>query len=455
MTINLPSYPSNYMPLAPDAQDMSFRGNPMSMFAKGGRVGTKPICIRVPKEHTENMARGGLAGQAKKVADAGVHGDTMIIHINRQEYDELLKHWGEPTINPETGMPQFTPFYKQKWFAPVAAIASAALMATGVGAPLGATLLGTLGLEGLAAGSILGASGASIAGNALIGAGVGGLTGGAKGALTGALLGGAGTIGSAALGSLSSGIGNALGGESGSFSNLFSGGAEAAGAVPNPYSSAPGMAEAVGKFGPVIPEGAFTTGGAPAASGSGGIVAGLMKPSFLIPAAVLGAAAFGGGSKNPEADAVQEQAVTDPNLTRRLEATPISRQRLALGAMDPSDYYTYGRRAESMYYGPASTTKTAAVEEESPSIKAAMGGPLSRYVGGPGTGRSDSIDAKLSDGEYVIDAETVALLGDGSSKAGAKRLDQFRANIRKQKGRELAKGKFSPDAKRPEQYLGA
>jgi hypothetical protein len=84
------------------------------------------------------------------------------------------------------------------------------------------------------------------------------------------------------------------------------------------------------------------------------------------------------------------------------------------------------------------------------------GGPLSqqsRAVGGAGTGRSDSISAQLSDGEYVIDAETVALLGDGSSKAGAKRLDQFRANIRKQKGSALAKGKFSPDAKRPEQYL--
>jgi hypothetical protein len=128
---------------------------------------------------------------------------------------------------------------------------------------------------------------------------------------------------------------------------------------------------------------------------------------------------------------------------------------MGLGAMSPTDYYTYGRRPETTYYAPAPATQTAAVEEESPSIKAAMGGPLSRYVGGPGTGRSDSIDAKLSDGEYVIDAETVALLGDGSSKAGAKRLDQFRANIRKQKGRELAKGKFSPDAKRPEQYLGA
>lgn len=74
-------------------------------------------------------------------------------------------------------------------------------------------------------------------------------------------------------------------------------------------------------------------------------------------------------------------------------------------------------------------------------------------VEGPGTGRSDEIDAKLSDGEYVIDAETVALLGDGSSKAGAKKLDQFRVNVRKHKGAELSKGKFSVDAKAPEAYM--
>ena len=461
MTINLPSYPSNYMPLAPDAQDMSFRGNPMSMFAKGGRVGTKPICIRVPKEHTENMAKGGLAGQAKKVADAGVHGDTMIIHINRQEYDELLKHWGEPTINPETGMPQFTPFYKQRWFAPVAAIASAALMATGVGAPLGASLLGTLGMGSLATGSVLGATGASIVGNALIGAGVGGLTGGGRGALIGGLTGGLGTVGSAALGATGNAVaGTGEGGFSGWYDSLT--GAGSAGGVginevrpPNKMDPfMPGDPASVGKFGPVIPEGAFP-GAVPTASASSGALSMLTKPSFLIPAAILGASAFSGGSKNPEADAVQQQENIDPNMTRRLEATPLSRQRMAFGAMSPADYYTYGRRPETTYYGPAPATQTAAAEEESPPIKAAMGGPLSRYIGGPGTGRSDSIDAKLSDGEYVIDAETVALLGDGSSKAGAKRLDQFRANIRKQKGRELAKGKFSPDAKRPEQYLGA
>jgi hypothetical protein len=74
-------------------------------------------------------------------------------------------------------------------------------------------------------------------------------------------------------------------------------------------------------------------------------------------------------------------------------------------------------------------------------------------VNGPGTGRSDDIPAVLSDGEYVIDAETVALLGDGSSKAGAKKLDEMRVKLRKHKGRNLAKGKFSVNAKRPEKYL--
>jgi hypothetical protein len=86
---------------------------------------------------------------------------------------------------------------------------------------------------------------------------------------------------------------------------------------------------------------------------------------------------------------------------------------------------------------------------------AAKGGTSSnsRAVKGPGTGRSDDIPALLSDGEYVIDAETVAMLGDGSSEAGAKRLDDFRVSIRKHKGRNLAKGEFSANAKRPENYL--
>jgi len=72
---------------------------------------------------------------------------------------------------------------------------------------------------------------------------------------------------------------------------------------------------------------------------------------------------------------------------------------------------------------------------------------------GQGDGRSDHVNAKLSPGEYVIDAETVALLGNGNNEAGARALDKFREAIRQQKGRALARGDFSPDAKDPEAYL--
>jgi hypothetical protein len=74
-------------------------------------------------------------------------------------------------------------------------------------------------------------------------------------------------------------------------------------------------------------------------------------------------------------------------------------------------------------------------------------------VNGPGSGRSDDIPAMLSDGEYVMDAETVALLGDGSPQEGADRLDKFRKNVRQHKARKLAKGEFSDNAKSPEHYL--
>jgi hypothetical protein len=80
-------------------------------------------------------------------------------------------------------------------------------------------------------------------------------------------------------------------------------------------------------------------------------------------------------------------------------------------------------------------------------------GEVARLVRGGGTGRDDTVNARLSDGEYVMDAETVALLGDGSTQAGAKRLDEFRAQVRRHKGRALARGKFSPNAKSLAAYM--
>ncbi len=106
--------------------------------------------------------------------------------------------------------------------------------------------------------------------------------------------------------------------------------------------------------------------------------------------------------------------------------------------------------------GGAYNVESQVVPATAPPPGMAQGGALSavaRFARGAGTGRSDEIDAKLSDGEYVMDAETVAMLGDGSSKAGAQRLDQMRKQIRSHKGKAMAKGKFSPNAKSPLSYI--
>lgn len=68
---------------------------------------------------------------------------------------------------------------------------------------------------------------------------------------------------------------------------------------------------------------------------------------------------------------------------------------------------------------------------------------------GRGDGRSDHIKAVLSPGEFVADAETVSLLGNGDNDAGARGMEAIRQEIRKHKGKALAKGKFSPNAQSP------
>jgi hypothetical protein len=73
-------------------------------------------------------------------------------------------------------------------------------------------------------------------------------------------------------------------------------------------------------------------------------------------------------------------------------------------------------------------------------------------VHGPGDGQSDDIPAMLADGEYVIDAETVAQIGNGSTKAGAQALDKFRENIRAHK-RSAPVNKIPPKTKALTSYL--
>lgn len=90
-------------------------------------------------------------------------------------------------------------------------------------------------------------------------------------------------------------------------------------------------------------------------------------------------------------------------------------------------------------------------------LKLASGG-MPRFLSGGGDGMSDSIHAsiggsqpaRLADGEFVIPADVVSHLGNGSSKAGAKRLYKMMDKVRvartgrKQQGKQINPMKYMP-----------
>jgi hypothetical protein len=74
------------------------------------------------------------------------------------------------------------------------------------------------------------------------------------------------------------------------------------------------------------------------------------------------------------------------------------------------------------------------------------------YVNGKGDGTSDSIPAMLANGEFVIPADVVSSLGNGSNDSGAKVLDEFLKTIRTHK-RNVDPKKLPPDSKGALGYL--
>jgi hypothetical protein len=74
------------------------------------------------------------------------------------------------------------------------------------------------------------------------------------------------------------------------------------------------------------------------------------------------------------------------------------------------------------------------------------------YVKGKGDGTSDSIPAMLANGEFVIPADVVSSLGNGSNDSGAKILSEFLKTIREHKRRADSR-KLPPDSKGALEYL--
>ena len=80
------------------------------------------------------------------------------------------------------------------------------------------------------------------------------------------------------------------------------------------------------------------------------------------------------------------------------------------------------------------------------------GGMHNRYVQGDGDGTSDDVPAMLANGEFVIPADVVSSLGNGSNDSGAKVLDHFLETIRLHKQAHDPK-QLPPDSKGALAYL--
>ncbi len=92
-------------------------------------------------------------------------------------------------------------------------------------------------------------------------------------------------------------------------------------------------------------------------------------------------------------------------------------------------------------------------KDTNPAVKYGASGGSGRYLEGSTGGQDDSIDAKLSDGEFVLSADVVSDLGDGNNKAGAKKLDMFMKSVRKHKDSKRYKNGLPPKAKSLGSYM--
>jgi hypothetical protein len=361
-------------------------------------------------------AKGGLHDAAKAVRGAGRHGDSRLVHVNNEEFAKLKADYGEPTINPETGMPEFFIGKLLKSILPIAVS-----FIPGIG-PIAGPALG-----------------------AAMGAGMGALDGGGlKGAILGGITGGLGAGGMGSVGSIGAGLGKTA---ASAATNTVASTAKNAlvdaglkGALQSMTPGTPSESEAAARL--------TAIGGTPAAMAptSASLVA-TKKPDFWNESPL--------GIKNKYAIPLGLGAAALYDVLRKKDDEPMPSQSEFFGSSFNGGGGGGGFRLASTGPG-ASSSGGAAKEYSDKYFKGfAEGGDVEGTfaVRGPGSGRSDEIPAMLSDGEYIIDAETVSLLGDGSSKAGAKRLDDFRVQIRKEKGRKLAKGKISHDAKRPDKYM--
>ena len=386
---------------------------------------------------------------AQNLASQGRYGDSTLVHMTPQEVGGLQalarSHGTTLTTNPNTGLPEA---FNLRGLLPALAGAGLA-MATG----------GTsLALSPLQIGLLTGGLGAAATGDIK------------KGLMIG--LGAAGGAGLAGSAGLTSAAGSGAAGASGTGITA---------AAPPPIEAGTAFTAGPGSGGAGF-SGSSGLAGSPSGYSLAGPSASGITPSStaLMPKATPSTMDFLAANKSNismAAAPVLSDALQPPGV-KPLEPATYRPYDLSIENVSGQDPYAPGstREREQLRYAftprPVTTDPNQAIYaadggfmgrgDEDP-VEMAMGGLAAfkqgHYLQGGGDGMSDSIPAvisnrqpaRLADGEFIVPADVVSGLGNGSSNAGAKQLYGMMDRVRQ--GR-TGKKKQAPEIK-PQKYMPA
>lgn len=127
------------------------------MVALAGIGGEERYWVHIPATKPRAYRDGGLVAAAKAAKGspaANAVGDSELIHVNKYEMEQLRQMWGEPAINPETGLPAYGIFKTiGKIVKGVAKIAATAVLTPVVG-PVAAAAIVSAADTAISGGSI-------------------------------------------------------------------------------------------------------------------------------------------------------------------------------------------------------------------------------------------------------------------------------------------------------------
>jgi hypothetical protein len=368
---------------------------------------------------------------AQELQDQGRGEDTMLVHMTPDEVNSLqglaMAHGGSLTINPQTGLPE-AGFLKKL----IPTLIGAALMATGVGAPLAAGLVAAGSVaktgslkKGLMAG-LQAYGGASLAG----GVGLGG------------------SISNNAFGALSKSPG-IFGANAGAGAGILGNATTStAAASPSGFAAVEKLAQSPEMLAQSVAEKAGQTAaktglagvaqrfGQTAAQGLPGGIIGKAAPLLAaqgLMQGVSGAMTPSGGSVSGPSGQIDNsyqgpyyaqdrQRILDP------EGPTSSKQRRHYAVSMPEIYNTMGQVVQPG----SNTVRGTQIMQPVLNPNAKKGQPMydfrpTTYMGGvdpeeEDMGYANGGEIEMSDGAFVLDARTVSEIGNGSSNAGMEAL---------------------------------